>query len=317
MKHVRQLINIFSKNIVEKKESSPINTSRHIDHASVDTYWNEHTVNSTPFKTAKDSIKYLDWRFKQYPLFKEFMQLWGLHDRQIMIDYGCGPGNDLVGFLTHTNAKKVIGIDISEKSLKLASQRMVLHEIDPARVELIHTSDVKTKIPIGNDTVDYIYCEGVLHHTIKPEEILKEFFRILKHNSFAHIMVYNSESIWLHLYVAYVKLILQKEFPNTDAYEAFHKTTDGEKCPIARCYAPNKFVSICNKAGFKTEFVGGYFSLCELDYLKKFGKKAIDDERLAEKHREFIKKLTYDKQGYPTYDGKHAGIGGVYKLYKE
>jgi hypothetical protein len=28
------------------------------------------------------------------------------------LDYGCGPGNDVVGFLLHTNAKQVIGMDV-------------------------------------------------------------------------------------------------------------------------------------------------------------------------------------------------------------
>ena len=38
---------------------------------------------------------------------------------------------------------------------------------------------------IDDSTIDYIYCEGVLHHTSYPELILKEFYRMLKaHSSF-------------------------------------------------------------------------------------------------------------------------------------
>lgn len=282
----------------------------------VDTYWGEHTVNSTPFKTAEESLAYLKWRSDQYPLFQEFMDLYGQHDNEVVLDYGCGPGNDLVGFLVHTKAKKVIGIDISEKALDLARQRLALHQPDPSRIELIQITDSVVTLPLENETVDYIYCEGVLHHISNPTAILKEFYRILKPNTQACIMVYNANSLWLHLYTAYDKMIVQNAFPNLSLYEAFAKNTDGEACPISRCYLPEEFIAICNGAGFQTEFVGGYLSLHELSILEAYRHKALQDERLADEHKEFLRNLVYDERGYPKYKDKHAGIGGVYRLHK-
>jgi ubiquinone/menaquinone biosynthesis C-methylase UbiE len=284
---------------------------------SVDRYWGQHTVNSTPFKSAEESINYLEWRFEQYPLFREFMQLYGNHDDQVIVDYGCGPGNDLVGFLVYTRARKVIGIDVSEKALDLASCRLNLHQVDKDRVELLHTSDTITTIPLVDNTIDYIYCEGVLHHTSNPEAILKEFYRILKNDSYACIMVYNRASIWLHLYTAYIKMIVQNAFPGMDMDAAFSQNTDGENCPISRCYSSEEFLALCKSAGFEAEFVGGYLSLHELNCLQEFGEKALQDSRLADEHKEFIRNLEYDDRNYPIYKGKYAGIGGVYQLYKK
>src|SRR5437016_1773300 len=65
------------------------------DRGEVDRYWTAHTVNSTPFLTPKQSLRYLEGRFAEYPLFREFSGLYGAHVGEVVVDYGCGPGNDL------------------------------------------------------------------------------------------------------------------------------------------------------------------------------------------------------------------------------
>lgn len=282
-----------------------------------DLYWSRHTVNSTPFHSTAESLKYLEWRFEQYPLFREFMGLYGQHDNEIILDYGCGPGNDLVGFSVYTKAKRIIGIDVSEKALRLAAIRLKLHRIPSDRIELIQTSDAQTAIPLGDCSVDHIYCEGVLHHTSEPERILREFRRVLKPGAKACIMVYNRNSVWFHLYTAYDKIILKRAFEGLTVEEAFSRNTDGEECPISRCYLPEDFITICRAAGFHAEFAGGYLSLLELGLLKELLHQALEDERLGGGHRAFLSELSYDTRNYPLYQGKCAGIGGVYWLSKK
>jgi ubiquinone/menaquinone biosynthesis C-methylase UbiE len=282
----------------------------------VDSYWSEHLVCSQRFTSAKKSLQYLEWRFEQYPLFRELMNLYGNHDDEVVLDYGCGPGNDLVGFAVYTGAKKVIGIDISPEALELAAERLALHSIDPGRIQLIQTSDSSSSIPLGDSSVDFIYCEGVLHHTSQPQSIMRELYRILKPDSQASIMVYNRNSIWFHFYTAYDKIILQNAFAGLSLDQAFSKNTDGEECPIARCYAPEEFIAICQHVGFQCQYAGGYLSLHEISLLKELGQKAISDMRLPSEHRAFLRSLEYDHNGYPKYEGKHAGIGGVFWLKK-
>ena len=311
----KALLKVWKRNAIPLP--LPIRTVDDSHLTSTDLYWGQHTVNSTPFKNAAASLSYLKWRSEQYPMFRELMQLYGEHEDQIILDYGCGPGNDLVGFLVYSKAKKVIGIDVSLKSLDLAAKRLALHNIDPVRIELIRTTDSRTTIPLSADSVDYIYCGGVLHHTSCPEAILQEFYRVLRPFSQACVMIYNRNSLWLHLYTAYDKIVLKKAFPNLSLEDAFSKNTDGEACPISRCYAPEEFIAICKQAGFhQSEFVGGYLSLLELSLLKDLGRNAMEDDRLATEHREFLRRITYDENGYPMYQGKYAGIGGVYRLFK-
>ena len=284
---------------------------------SVDSYWGDHTVNSRPFMTASQSKQYLEWRSSAYPLSGEFMRLYGDHDDQVILDYGCGPGDDLTGFAIYSSAKRIIGIDVSEKALRLAQYRLALHRVDPGRIELIHISDVLSKVPLDDNGVDYVHCGGVLHHVSQPELVLKEFYRVLKPGSTACIMVYNYDSLWLHLYTAYESMIIQGRFPGLTVHEAFSKNTDGEECPLSRCYSPQQLVSMCQAAGFDdVEYVGGYLSDTELNSLHKYGQMALEDERLDSEHKAFLRSLEFDARGFPKYKGKHAGIGGVCRLLK-
>jgi ubiquinone/menaquinone biosynthesis C-methylase UbiE len=282
----------------------------------VDRYWGRHTVKDPQAWTAERSEAYLEWRFNKYPLFRNYARLYDDHEGEVILDHGCGPGNDLVGFLLHSKAKKVIGVDVSAKALKMAAQRIALHHIDPERIELIHTTDASNRIPLEDKSVDYVQSLGVVHHMTQPEAVLHEFYRILKPGGRATIMVYNQHSIFLHLFTAYQRMILDEAYPGLSLQESFRRSTDGPECPISRYYAPHEFVALCQAAGFKADYVGAYFNELELRLLKAIGEQALADPRLAEKHKQFLRDLSPDPNDYPLYDGKHAGMSGVFWLTK-
>ncbi len=283
---------------------------------SVDAYWSEHTVQTREFATVQESLDFLEWRFAQYPLFREFMALHAPHAGGVILDYGCGLGNDVAGFLHFSNPAKVIGVDISPKALALTEKRLRLHQADPARYALVQTRDAATSVPLPDASVDYLQCLGVLQHASHPESLLKDFFRVLKPGREARVMVYNRESVWLHLYVAYVKIILQNAFPGMDLDTAFSKTTDGAGCPVSRCWDEAAFTRFCTEAGFAVKYLGGYLSLHELDMLRRYGDQAVSDERLAREHRDFLASMTRDAAGLPMQGKFHCGIGAVFHLRK-
>lgn len=292
------------------------NFSNGKDLTSIDQYWNSYTVYAPQFYAALQSTRNLRWRFEIHPLFKELSGLYGIHDGETILDFGCGPGNDLTGFAIFTNAAKIIGIDVSEKSLLLASKRLALHKIPRDRIELIQISDSSSEIPLPSDSVDFINCQGVLMHTRDPETILSEFFRILKPGGSACLMVYNKNSVWYHLYTPYIRVILDGEFQGLNPEEAFSKTTDGLDCPMSRCYLPNQFVKICEAAGFQCRYEGGYFTQTEINSIDRYLSEAINDERLSDDHKRFLLALEFDSKGFAKFGGYYAGVSGVYKLYK-
>jgi ubiquinone/menaquinone biosynthesis C-methylase UbiE len=281
---------------------------------AVDSYWTRHTVNSTPFASADESARYLEWRFAEYPLFREFSGLWGDHAGETVLDYGCGPGDDLTGLALYSGAARIIGLDVSASALHLAARRLALHGIEPDRVSLRQVQDGTPEIPLEDASVDYVNCGGVLHHTSSPERLLAELRRVLRPTGRAFVMVYNSDSVWLHLYVAYEKMLHDEAYAGLGLDEAFRRLTDGVECPISRHYSAEQMTALCEQAGFDVRYVGGYLSRHELQQLETHWARAIADERLAEPHRAFLRSLSLDVAGRPMSGGFHAGIGGVYHL---
>ena len=219
----------------------------------------------------------------------------------------------MVGFAVH-GAGKVIGMDVSVQALMTARKRLDYHEWR-SPYELVRTYDSLPRVPLPDESVDYIHCGGVLQHTSDPNAILREFARVLRSGGEGRIMVYQENSIWLHLYVAYVVRVLQGKYRDMQALEAFRLCTDGEDCPVSRCYDPSMFLAMLGGAGLEGRYLGGYLSHSEVVWHKAYRNRALMDRRLEPHHRVFlmgVRKPFWSK--YPRYDGLPCGVHGCFAI---
>ena len=60
-------------------------------------YWTSHMVSYDDWVDSEASKEHFPWRNAGYPGYIELMLVKNA-DGLIVVDYGCGPGNDLVGF---------------------------------------------------------------------------------------------------------------------------------------------------------------------------------------------------------------------------
>jgi ubiquinone/menaquinone biosynthesis C-methylase UbiE len=275
-------------------------------------YWTRHNVTlHKSFSSVGDSLEYFHWRNDQYHHYINLMPVSG-YDNKVVLDYGCGPGNDLVGFSVYSKTMRLIGVDISESSLSEAKARLLLHGANP---EFICVPADSFTLPLEDATIDHIHSSGVLHHTSDPVAILREFFRVLRPGGTANVMVYNRDSLWVHLYVEYVRTIVKNLYPKEMFEPRFRRSTDGENCPISRCYRPNEWINLCASAGFDAQYLGAAVSMHEMGLLpQRFA--AIQDPRLPTESRLFLRDLSFDDNGYPLWNGVHAGIDACFHLKK-
>lgn len=275
-------------------------------------YWTRTHVDAPAdgFTDIAASLAHYDWRNSQYPGTIELMPVSDF-DGKIILDYGCGPGNDTIGFGHFSKPARLIAADVSPIALELAKRRANLHGLD---VEFIRLTEDPVAIPLPNSSVDAIHTAGVLHHTPDPIAILREFQRILKPDGHIQVMVYNRNSVWMHLLVAWDTMISKGLFRGHSKEEAFARTTDGEACPIARCYRPEEFLAEARAAGLKGTFRGSAMSAFEMTLLP-LRWNAIRDKRLDAESRHFLLDLTFDEHGFPRYKGEIAGINGCFRLY--
>jgi SAM-dependent methyltransferase len=273
-------------------------------------FWTRYTVTlNRSFENVDESLAYFHWRNDQYYDYIKLMPVSGQKGKEVL-DFGCGPGNDLVGFHVYSNPARLIGVEVSPTALVQAKRRMAVHKANP---ELILMGEDDIKLPIPDTSVDYIHSSGVLHHVRDPLPVLQEFRRILRPSGEARVMVYNYNSLWLHLHVAYLVRRVEKLYTNIPIREAFGRFTDGEECPFSTCYKAEEWASLANRAGFDCTYLGAAMAVRELDDFP-MRCSAIMSSELEEEHRRFLIGLHLDKRGLPLFGDTLAGISGCYKL---
>ena len=99
-------------------------------------YWRRHNVTAhRVFNSVAESLAYFDWRNDQYPGYIDLMPVTGV-DGKVVLDFGCGPGNDLAGFATFSKPTRLIGMDVSITSLAEAESRLRLHGVQAELVKI-------------------------------------------------------------------------------------------------------------------------------------------------------------------------------------
>lgn len=279
-------------------------------HDAPATYWSRHTVlPGAVFTHWADSVESFLGRCRQYPGYLDLMPVHGF-DGSRVLDFGCGPGHDLVGFTEFSRPAALFGADVSPTALAIASDRLSLHRgtVDLRLIE--QPEDILSTCT----ELDYIHCSGVLHHMADPVRSLRVFRQALAPHGRARVMVYNRNSIWYHLYAGYVLPIAWRALPrDVGTDEAFRMSTDGPQCPISDSYTAETFGALAQAAGWSCEMVGAAVSETELGLCRDYLDRALGDRRLHPTHRSFLESLSWT-DGVPFVGGHVAGIDLVLEL---
>ena len=277
-------------------------------------YWSRYNVTRhASFATREESLSYLRWRNDQYLFYENFLPFDELSGA-VCLDFGCGPGHDVVALIEWSDASRVVGADVSAASISEARARLRLHDAG-SRSELVLLKEESGRLPFADDTFDFIVSSGVLHHCEDPEELLAELRRVLKPGGRMRLMVYNQDSVFVHMHVAWERQILQRIDQGRPLADAFRTATDGETCPRSVAYTPEDWIAVCAKANLQARWLDAAVSMLELALLARRW-DAIGDRRLAPEHRDFLKTLTFDEFGRPMHQGRVAGIDGLFEAVK-
>jgi ubiquinone/menaquinone biosynthesis C-methylase UbiE len=281
-----------------------------VTYASSEAYWDHHNVaQHRRFDSARESLDYFHWRNDQYPGYIDLMPVSG-HDGEAVLDFGCGPGNDLVGFACYSRPRRLIAMDVAQKALDEARARMALHG---AGAEYIKIREDDARLPLDDGGIDYVHCSGVLMCVRDPLATLREFHRVLRPGGRARLMVYNHDSLWMHLYVGHVLRRRRPEWRQLTNAEIFLRSTDGEACPVNRCWRVDEFLELGTRAGFRCRHLGNAVSLTELDLLPQRFQAAMYAD-LPEESRRFLLSLRVDERGLPHHDAVAAGIDACFEF---
>ncbi len=281
----------------------------------VSQYWGGHSVWAKPILTRKQSLTYLKEITDGRPKKRWLNDLHNSPESGTVLEYGCGTGNDLTGWVTSSKAAQIRAVDVSAQAMGLARQRVALHDGVKDRVSFWLVSETDPRLPFEDESIDKASSMGVIHHTSNPEGILREIYRVLKPGAEFRMMNYCPLSVRINLAFAYLMQIRRGDYPGMNAVKAFESHAD-LRAPIVNCFHPDVWVKMGNDAGFESAYLGGFFMPGEAELFWRLGRAALADEQLPAENREFLEELEEIDDGLLTYRGRSAGQGGSYVLRK-
>lgn len=111
---------------------------------------------------------------------------------KVVGDFGCGNHGETLSFLQKQGASQIWAIDIdTTQCQKIVKKKF--KECDS--VTTFINSSIEDVSSIPSDSLDFVWCVGVLHHVDNPMRAIAEISRVLKANGYAYVYVLGGESL--------------------------------------------------------------------------------------------------------------------------
>ena len=241
-----------------------------IDKSTIEQWWNNHSQDyKQDYKSEYlgfnhselsdyEFLKYIEeldkiFAHKAYfgqksnkPFFSNLITCNDLSNKNVL-EVGCGLGS-------HSQALaergcKLTSIDLASKSIEVTSRRLKLRNLKANVIK----ADCE-KLPFDDNTFDYIWSWGVIHHTTNTHQAANEISRVLKPGGELGIMVYNNNSFYkfINVYLRYGILGL-KFFQGFSRQDLKNKYTDGKQiggAPLSKYYSKNDLINLFSDLKF-------------------------------------------------------------------
>ncbi|MCE3247455.1 MAG: Methyltransferase type 11 [Geminicoccaceae bacterium] len=136
-----------------------------------------------PWPLNRETDEEMGWRLKCLGIVPD-----DYRDKYVL-DMGCGTGEYALWYAMN-GARSVTGIDLSDGSLAVASQRRREANMDNA--EFLKMDLLNCSLP--DNHFDYSYSVGVLHHTGAPSQGFQHLARVTKPGGIVIVSLYNGYS---------------------------------------------------------------------------------------------------------------------------
>ena len=148
-----------------------------------------------------DARNYMKW--KTIP-FDNLIDYYSLRDQDVL-EIGIGSGSHAQ--LIAKYSKSFTGIDITEYAIKSTSERMRIGGLS-AVIKKMEAENMR----FDDNTFDFIWTWGVIHHSANTKKILKEMARVLKIGGKAICMVYHRNFWNYYIINGFLRGIIKGDF---------------------------------------------------------------------------------------------------------
>lgn len=139
-----------------------------------------------------------------------------------VLEVGCGMG--FMSSLWAKNGSQVTAVDLNPTSIAQTKKRFELFQLE-GNIQL----EDANQMSLSNESFDYAYSWGVLHHSPNLEKSLAEFFRVLKPGGEFGIMLYSRDSLQYRYHIQYLEGYLHAESQFLNSLQLASRYGDGHR----------------------------------------------------------------------------------------
>tara|TARA_Y100000589_G_scaffold94989_1_gene89698 strand:- start:3406 stop:4452 length:1047 start_codon:yes stop_codon:yes gene_type:complete len=121
-----------------------------------------------------------------------------------VIDVGCGSGRHSFA-LSKLGANHVTAVDFGDEGLNIGrnlAEQLNINNISFRKVDVL-------EMPFKNESFDFVFCNGVLHHTTNIEKGIQELIRVCKKGSPIYLYLYGCGGIFWYSFNEMRKIMKQ------------------------------------------------------------------------------------------------------------
>lgn len=158
---------------------------------AVRSFWQQEPCGSGMARSAKHTREFFDeieeHRYTVEPFIHQFAQFSRFHGKKVL-EIGVGAGTDHAQF---ARAGAVLtGVDLTEASVEMTRTRLALEDLKSD----LRCADAE-HLPFDDNSFDYVYSWGVLHHTPDTEKAIDEVYRVCRPGGRICVMLYHRFSV--------------------------------------------------------------------------------------------------------------------------
>lgn len=188
------------------------------------------------------------FRYSQYAPWLSSVARFDAYRGRRMLEVGCGMGTDLLEYAR--NGATVVGLDLTPRHLELAQRRFALF----GQHGLFINGDAE-QLSVRDDSFDFVYSNGVLHHIPDTQRAVDEIHRVLKPGGEALIVLYHRDSLHYYLRIIlesgskrFVRHLLQgKRLSDFSYAKVLSASTDGEHNPLTKVYSRRQGLALMGR----------------------------------------------------------------------
>jgi len=222
-----------------------------VSQEEIQSWWQENPMTydwrrtMRPPEMSREYFEEIDRRFfssawfaqeKRQKAFSALINYEALRNKDVL-EVGCGSGAH--SRLLVESGCRLTAIDLTSRAVELTRRRLELWELKAN----IFEADAE-QLPFPDESFDYVWSWGVIHHSENTERALKEMCRVLRPGGQISIMVYHRTSLCYWVNFIFVHGVLMGKLLTMSMEEICNRYSDGA---IARHYTKQEIRSLFAK----------------------------------------------------------------------